>query len=451
MENAKHNSKTAASLLLVQPQLLPYAAERIRIIKLSITVLLVFFETIFIFRLYSFLPHQLSFNFCCKLVGSFYSPPPPRPCAAMKGGIVLLLFSACCLTRVGALDQFREGFVNTVLPGSVGDTRDFPPFPYSTDTNRLADGVTSAAISTVTSPSFPLYDGSLSNVTDRLDRHLKYIRSAADQGIAEFGGGDAERENAKDKILQIPGYQNITKPTTTFPVYAAIKWNPSNFAIQDGETYRIDVLGSHVGFGAQFWSDGGIRVDPNGYDSYYDAISNCYVAVGRCRPYLKNRRRLVEANWMALSCGIGQFVRPLHQVESGEEGASRYLPLDEASLQDSLFVVGVSLEFRATYSGQLICFANDAQTQYWNNKGQLEVTVTRVSWPPLSDIYYKPLYDPACDAAYSVYKHGGDEAKKILIGCNDNGGGSGWLEKDVLNTETRYTSGMPDDYVATHT
>ena len=365
----------------------------------------------------------------------------------MTNAFVLFLCLVSSLEKVGALDQFREGFVNTILPGSLEDTRNLPPLPFSTDTNRFADGVTSAAITTVTSPSFPTYDGALSNVTDRLARHLRYIKSAEEQGIAEFGAGDAERENAKVKVLRTAGYQNFSPPNTTFPVYAAIKWNPSDFAIQDGETYRIDVLGSHVGFGSQFWSDGGIRVDADGYDSYYDAISNCYVAVGRCRPYLKNRRRLREANWMALSCSIGQFVRPLHQIQGGEEGASRYLPLDEASLQDSLFVVGLSLEFRATFSGQLICFANDAQTQYWNNKGLLEVTVTRVSWPPKSDIYYQPLYFPACDAAYSVYQHGGDWNK---TDCNIQGGGSGWVYEDVVNTVTRYTSGMPEGYEAVH-
>lgn len=358
-----------------------------------------------------------------------------------------IILAFICAHSVHGLEQFREGFVNTILPGSAGDTRGIPPLPFSTDTNRFADGVTSTAITTVTSPSFPLYNGSLSNVTDRLDRHLRYISSAVEQGIAEYGAGDAEREDARVKILRIPNYELLPNPTRTFPVYAAIKWNPSDFAIQDGETYRIEVLGSHVGFGSQFWSDGGIRVDAEGYSSHYDAISNCYVAVGRCRPYLKNKRRLKEANWMALTCGIGQFVRPLHQVESGEEGASRYLPLDEASLQDSIFVAGLSLEFRAEYSGQLMCFANDAHSQYWNNRGQLEVTVTRVSWPPKSDIYYQPLYKPACDAAYSVYQHGGDWEK---IDCNAEGGGVGWVQEDVVNTVTRYTSGMPDDYVAVH-
>ena len=31
------------------------------------------------------------------------------------------------------------------------------------------------------------------------------------------------------------------------------------------------------------------------------------------------------------------------------------------------------------YIGQLICFANDAHTTYWNNYGDIKATVVRVS------------------------------------------------------------------------
>lgn len=351
------------------------------------------------------------------------------------------------LLLVQAIEQFREGYYNGSLPGGYDDARGIPPLPFSTDTNRLADGVTSVSVVTSTAPSFPLYNGSLANITDRLYYHLKYIESAKEQGIAEYGEGDAVREDARVRILSIPGYQNLPAPSSVFRVHAAIKWNPSSFAIQDGEVYRIEVLGNNTGFGSQFWLDGGLRVNAEGYDSFYDAISNCYVAMGRCRSHLKYRRRIPEANWMQLSCGIGQFVRPLYQLEPGKEYEARYLPLDESTLQPTLFAVGHSLEFRAIHSGQLICFANDAQTQYWNNKGFLEVTVTRVSWPPKDDIYYQPLYKVACDAAYAVYKHGGDWS---AMDCNPNGGGSGWVLEDVLNTVTRYTSGMPEDYVTVH-
>ena len=234
--------------------------------------------------------------------------------------------------RLGICQQYREGYANNAnsLPGSSGDTRNLASFPFSTDTNRYADGISSESAYSVTSPHFPLYNGSLTNITDRAKYYIKYIESAAIQGIGIYGDGDDFVEDAKYKIIKNRNYQEIPKPNLTFPVYAAIKWNPSGFAIQVGEYYRLDVAG------LQYWNDGGIRVDANGYQSYYDAISNCHVAIGRCRSHLKSRRRLLTANWMSLSCAIGQFVRPLYQIIPGEEQNARYVPLDEAELQKSI-------------------------------------------------------------------------------------------------------------------
>lgn len=272
---------------------------------------------------------------------------------------------------------------------------------------------------------------------------MEYYQSAAAQGISIFGAGDATKEDAKYKILQLKNYLESPPPNKTFPVYAAIKWNPSNFAIQEGEFYRVEVIGSRAGYGNQYWYDGGIRVDAQGYDSYFDAVSNCYVAIGRCRGHLAKRRRNPLANWMQLHCAIGEYVRPLTIVTPGQEEAARYLPLDESTLQESIFPIGYSFQFRANNTGQLICFANDAHSMYWNNKGALDVTVTRVSWPPTNNTYYQALYIEACDSARSMYKSRGNFS---LVDCNPNGGGSGWDLIDVLNTVTRYSSGMPSDY-----
>lgn len=363
----------------------------------------------------------------------------------MKSSIQRWMYFFIALSVVHAYDAFREGYFNSILPGGPGDDRNVPNLPFTTDTNRLSDGVTSTSIFDVTSPSFPVYNGSLSNTTDRFKFYIRYSDSAAEQGIALYGAGDAVREDAKVKIIRLADYLSRPAPKTSFPVYAAIKWNPSNFAIQEGERYRVEVTGSRTGLGDQFWFDGGIRVDAEGYSSYYDAISNCYVAMGRCRPHLKKRRRKPDANWMSLNCAIGEFVRPLTTVTPGQEEDARYLPLDEARLQEDIFQIGHSFEFRANSTGQLICFANDAHTLYWNNKGQLNVTVTRVSWPPTNSTYYQALYREACDSARAVYSHHGNWSNSD---CNPDGGGSGWVLSDVLNTITRYTSGMPDDFEA---
>ncbi|CAN0015669.1 unnamed protein product, partial [Choristocarpus tenellus] len=54
----------------------------------------------------------------------------------------------------------------------------------------------------------------------------------------------------------------------------------------------------------------------------------------------------------------------------------------EAELLPTLFPVGRNLTFEALHTGELICFANDAEGLYGNNRYTLNVTVTRTSWPP---------------------------------------------------------------------
>lgn len=71
-------------------------------------------------------------------------------------------------------------------------------------------------------------------------------------------------------------------------------------------------------------------MNSQGYSSYFDAVSNCYVGMGRCRPHLKKKRRLPLANRMSLACAIGQFVRPLVEVKPGSEEIARWMPLDES-------------------------------------------------------------------------------------------------------------------------
>mmetsp|Transcript_81211 Transcript_81211/g.159381 ORF Transcript_81211/g.159381 Transcript_81211/m.159381 type:complete len:380 (-) Transcript_81211:101-1240(-) len=341
---------------------------------------------------------------------------------------------------------YLEGFYNHEnLPGGNSDpTR--PNTPFSTDTNRFADGFTSTGAYDSASPRFPVYAGASANVSDRYKRYTQYIESAAEQGISPFGAGDRVREEARLRITNEPDYLYLPRPGKTFPVLAAIKWNPSDFAIQEGETYNVTVLGSDTGYSDQFWYDGGLRVNSVGYDSYFDAVSNCYVGMGRCRPHLKKKRRLPSANWMSLACAIGEFVRPLVEVEPGSEETYRWMPLDESTLQETIFDVGRHVTFRAVFTGQLICFANDAHSQYWNNYGQIDVSVTRVSWPPSNQTVYQEALLPSCDSAQVVYVNKGDNTPGPgKVACNPNGGGAGWKLADVLNTKGGYGSGAPEE------
>ena len=359
---------------------------------------------------------------------------------------------------VSSYDLYLEGFFNKLeRAGSDSDKRGVPNLPFMTDTYRYADAKSSAKFADSTSPHFPIYNGALANTTDRFQYFLDYMANADEQGIAGPDDGDARREDALFKLRSRSDYANLTAPTKTFTVYASVKWNPSGFAIQEGEYYNISVFGNDRGYGSQFWEDGALRLDAEGYSSYYDAISNCHVGLGRCRGYLKRRRRLPTANWMSLACTVGEFVRPLSSVETGNEATMTWLPLDEATLQEKIFFVGKSLLFRAINTGQLICFANDAHSNYWNNGGSLEVTATRASWKTNddADYYYQDLYLPACDSAFAVYQNlryvvnngynysDYDQMKGMT--CNPNGGGSGWRTDNVFSYKDTYKSGISDD------
>lgn len=334
---------------------------------------------------------------------------------------------------VGGDELYKEGFANQeFLPENI---------PYDVRSTRFSDGVSSNSAFESHAPHFPYYMGQPANTDYRYKNQLAYMESAAQQGIALFGEGDEKKEVARLKITEQEGYENFPKPNITFTVHAALKWNPSEFAIQEGEIYNITVFGSQSGYSEQFWSDGGLRINSVGYTSYYDPISDCYVAMGRCREYLKRKRRVPEGNWFSLACGIGQFVKALNPVLSGDEPNVKWMPLQESQLTKTQFNVGRTVQFRALYSGQLMCFANDAHSLYWNNKGSIEVTVTRESWPPRNDSYYKALKLPACDSAYVVYQTGGNNS---LFECNPNGGGAGWAYEDVIRTEGGYGSQAPD-------
>ncbi|CAM9333338.1 unnamed protein product [Ascophyllum nodosum] len=244
------------------------------------------------------------------------------------------------------------------------------------DSNRLSDGVSSVYPLSTSSPSFPFYVNTTDDDGDEWARtRAKMIHSSRmAQGVSPRGAGSFDRAVARSNLLS--GNYSSEKPFTSFAVNSWERWNPSAFAIQEGETYTVSVPGE------QYWTDGRIRSDANGYHLHYDAIDACWVAVGRCQGYLGGSKPRVappRARWMQLVCGIGDFIFLAREALSGHE---RYLPLRDAALQDSLLPIGRNLTFLANYTGELICFANDAEGLYGNNRASLNVTVIRESWPP---------------------------------------------------------------------
>lgn len=336
---------------------------------------------------------------------------------------VLLLVMSLQFVYIKADTFYTEGFYEH---SKVGVN-----LPFSTQTSRFSDGVSTTAGASTSSTHFPVYDGPTADTSDRYKYFLEYRDDCAVQGISLAGAGDEVREVARLNITTQRGYKEFPNPQKNFTVFAALKWNPSGFCIQEGEEYAIEVRGSD-----QYYFDGGLMVDAIGFPSYYDPTSDCIVAVGACRQSYKKRRRMVQANWFSLICGIGEFVRALVDIKAGDEDSSTWLPLDEALVEGTLIDIGKGKIFRAAYSGQLICAANDAHSNYWNNRGNITVTATRLSWPPHNISYYEALKLPACDSAAVIYKNKGVDDS--VVQCNPYGGGSGWRLEDVLNTEGGY-------------
>jgi hypothetical protein len=117
-------------------------------------------------------------------------------------------------------------------------------------------------------------------------------------------------------------------------VNAACYWNASGIELEKGALYSLDVAAG------ERWSDGRIDTDSRGYERWWLAVF---------RPF----RRVPSAAWFAL---IGTV---------GSQLAERC-------------VVGKSCEWLAPATGELVCFANDVPIMYWNNRGSILLTVTKL-------------------------------------------------------------------------
>lgn len=223
--------------------------------------------------------------------------------------------------------------------------------PYILDSRRESDGVSSTSPFTYTSPSFPLYLGEEAEVKQRKGRDIRPVSSK---------GND-------------------------FAVQSAVEWNPSLLSVQEGYEYEIvvDPLRS-------VWKDGKMVTDAGGYDSFYDAISDCFVAQDRCRSHLRHTRRLPKYDWFALICAIGDFT---YELQVADFDKNHYMPLREEDLVATSFPVGMGTNFTSPVSGELVCYANDAFGLYWNNDGSVTATARLLTYIPvvLTEDEYREL------------------------------------------------------------
>lgn len=105
------------------------------------------------------------------------------------------------------------------------------------------------------------------------------------------------------------------------------------------------------------------------------------------------------------------------------------------------------MTFTSPYDGQLICFANDAHNEYWNNQGSVSVSVVRESWPPSNATIYQAQRIPSCDSAQAIYENYGDfyDGKNHSLECNNlKDEAVGWTQDDIENKGAEYGSGAED-------
>ncbi len=128
------------------------------------------------------------------------------------------------------------------------------------------------------------------------------------------------------------------QPPATITIRAREQWNETRIHVEPGERYVLAATGA--------WTDFFIRTDANGYETD-DAPRAVREFLRRFEP----RRRVPGERWFCLIGAVGRDGRPF-QIGTGREWV---VPPGEA--------------------GELLCFANDVPSAYWNNFGAVRLTI----------------------------------------------------------------------------
>lgn len=127
--------------------------------------------------------------------------------------------------------------------------------------------------------------------------------------------------------MQVGELQSVAIP-------ASQVWQSTGIVVNPGEQYRLAASGT--------WHDASIPSGPEGYPSP-NALFRA----------LEGLRRSPADNWFALIGALNQDKRTLFRIGSGTV-------------------------FTARQPGTLCCFANDLRPMYWNNSGEVQLTVKRL-------------------------------------------------------------------------
>jgi len=112
-------------------------------------------------------------------------------------------------------------------------------------------------------------------------------------------------------------------------IYSKKFWNETDIEIENGEEYKFVADGN--------WKDLIMKTNADGYTSFYMSLYN-------------RLKRSKSNKWFAL---IGSLNK-----------------------RDD-FLIGRKNQITFQQSGRLYCYANDIKNFYWNNFGQITLTITR--------------------------------------------------------------------------
>jgi hypothetical protein len=127
-------------------------------------------------------------------------------------------------------------------------------------------------------------------------------------------------------------------------IRAREKWNHTGVTVSAGERYSFDTQGT--------WSDMGIRRDGNGFSTREVPWVSRWLL-----QRFESKRRVPSENWFCL-------------IGSVDENAGHLFRIGRQRI-DWVVEAGVT--------GELVCFANDVESAYWNNIGSITLTIARTA------------------------------------------------------------------------
>jgi hypothetical protein len=128
---------------------------------------------------------------------------------------------------------------------------------------------------------------------------------------------------------------NIGESKTAL-IFAKQKWNNTGINLVDNQEYHLRSSANEK------WIDWFIQCNADGFASSHWILKNS-----------ERLRRAPQENWFALIGTINFNI-------------------------NNLFKIGTDKILQANQSGILSCFANDIPFMYWNNKGSIQLIVTRI-------------------------------------------------------------------------